>query len=81
MATHGPDRSIGGGFTSYKYIEPYRWNVSTFSAFKYMIWVILYLLSKIMQVPGRSIYYRSIYENSAEKFELAIKKLHRLVEI
>ena len=31
-----------------------------------MTWTICYiiLLSKIMQVPGRSIYYRSIYENS-----------------
>ena len=28
------------------------------------LFAILYFLSKIMQVPGRSIYYRSIYENS-----------------
>ena len=27
------------------------------------LFAILYFLSKIMQVPGRSIYYRSIYEN------------------
>jgi hypothetical protein len=28
------------------------------------LFAILYFLSKIMQIPGRSIYYRSIYENS-----------------
>ena len=28
------------------------------------LFAILYFLSKIMQVPGRSLYYRSIYENS-----------------
>ena len=31
---------------------------------RHELFAILYFLSKIMQVPGRSIYYRSIYENS-----------------